>query len=206
MITGICLCRELGRKFPPCLETVAHHLPPPWFFGYWLGKPIAVARCLEPARSLPRGQRLNDARIPPPGQPLTGLAACFILLGAAPLGWLGRWRKGSRGGIYLFAIKALMDALAMMGFVRLFRLGGSPVRLPDFRLVWRGHPALPAHGRPLLPGPPHGGFRQLRHRLGGLRRKPGDLRSSPGGTNQLFARRGGGPAAGMAVALMAWFH
>jgi len=87
--------------------------------GYWVGK---LLRLQDLSNRLGRlaGQRINAARKGSPGRPAAGLTACVLLLGAAPLGWLGAVEEGFTGGFYLFAIKALMDALAMMGFVQLF--------------------------------------------------------------------------------------
>jgi uncharacterized protein len=87
--------------------------------GYWVGKLLRLQKLSNQLGRL-AGQRINAARSQPPGKPLAGLTACVLLLGAAPLGWLGAVEEGFTGGYYLFAIKALMDALAMMGFVQLF--------------------------------------------------------------------------------------
>jgi uncharacterized membrane protein YqgA involved in biofilm formation len=133
MITGICLVAgNWGGSFLLALKRLLITFLAV-VFGYWLGK---LLRLQDASNQLGRfaGQRLNDARIHPPGQPLTGLAACFILLGAAPLGWLGAVEEGFTGGIYLFAIKALMDALAMMGFVRLFGWVAALSAFPIFAL------------------------------------------------------------------------
>ncbi len=99
--------------------------------GYWVGK---LLRLQDVSNQLGRlaGQRINTARSQPPGKPVAGLTACVLLLGAAPLGWLGAVEEGFTGSFYLFAIKALMDALAMMGFVQLF---GWPAALTAFPIL-----------------------------------------------------------------------
>jgi len=68
-----------------------------------------------------------------PGDPQrfhNGLNACAILFCAAPLGFLGAVQDGLSGYFYPLAIKAVMDGLAMMAFVRLFLWGGMLSALP----------------------------------------------------------------------------
>ena len=55
--------------------------------------------------------------------------ACTLLFGAAPLGWLGAVQDGCTGQYTLLGVKALMDALAMLGFVQIF---GWPAALSAF--------------------------------------------------------------------------
>ena len=52
-----------------------------------------------------------------------------MLFCVAPLGWLGAVPDGLSGYFYLLAVKAVMDGLAMMGFVRAF---GWPAALSAF--------------------------------------------------------------------------
>jgi hypothetical protein len=83
-----------------------------------------------------------------------GFIACTILFCAAPLGLIGAVMDGLAGDYWLLAVKALMDALAMIGFVKMF---GWPVALTAFpvyaflgALTWAGQfyaqPLLTAHG------------------------------------------------------------
>ena len=73
-----------------------------------------------------------------PGRFSNGLAACTILFCASPLGILGAIHGAlpaePGGGTYLYpiGIKAVMDGLAMMGFVRMFGLGAVLSALPVF--------------------------------------------------------------------------
>ncbi len=99
--------------------------------GFWLGKGLRLQRA---SNQLGRraGHLIAAARNHPPGKPVAGLAACLLLLGAAPLGWLGAVEEGFSGGYYLFAVKAVMDALAMAGFVQLF---GWPTALSAFPIL-----------------------------------------------------------------------
>jgi len=63
-----------------------------------------------------------------------GLNACSILFCASPLGLLGAVHDGLVGYVYPLAIKGVMDGLAMMTFVKLFRWGGMLAALPVFVL------------------------------------------------------------------------
>jgi len=69
-----------------------------------------------------------------------GLNACAILFCAAPLGIVGAIQDGlpteanGMGYCYPLAMKALMDGLAMMGFVKMFGWGAMVSALPVFVL------------------------------------------------------------------------
>ena len=85
------------------------------------------------ARKLIEGNRPND-----PHRFSNGLNACAILFCAAPLGLLGAIHDalpvvaGDTGYFYPLAVKALMDGLAMMGFVMMFGAGAMVAALPVF--------------------------------------------------------------------------
>jgi len=67
-----------------------------------------------------------------------GLTVCAILFCASPLGILGAIQSvlpagpGGGGYFYPLGIKAVMDGLAMLGFVRMFGLGAVLSALPVF--------------------------------------------------------------------------
>lgn len=61
-----------------------------------------------------------------------GFKACSILVCAAPLGWLGSVTDGLSGDFYLLAVKAVMDALAMTSFVKIFRWPAALSAFPTF--------------------------------------------------------------------------
>ncbi|HEY3762174.1 MAG TPA: DUF554 family protein [Verrucomicrobiae bacterium] len=54
-------------------------------------------------------------------QLLAGFNACTILFCVAPMGIVGAVDEGVSGFYWLLAVKAVMDAMAMMTFVRMFR-------------------------------------------------------------------------------------
>ena len=99
--------------------------------GYWTGKLLRLQK-LSNWVGRQAGRLITGAQAHPPGKPGAGLAACAMLFGAAPLGWLGAVQEGFDGHFTLLALKALMDALAMAGFVKLF---GWPVAMSAFPVL-----------------------------------------------------------------------
>ena len=102
--------------------------------GYWIGKLLRLQK-LSNWLGRYAGSRIASAQA---GAPLTaagGLAACAILFCAAPLGLLGAVTDGLPAGddpagyFWLLAVKAVMDGLAMTGFVKVF---GWPAALSAF--------------------------------------------------------------------------
>jgi uncharacterized protein len=75
------------------------------------------------------GNLISVATSNSPCKPGDGFTACTILFCAAPLGWLGAVTDGLAGDFYLLAVKAVMDALAMTGFIKVF---GWPAALSAF--------------------------------------------------------------------------
>jgi uncharacterized protein len=59
-----------------------------------------------------------------------GFKTCAVLFCAAPLAILGSVQDGLSGYFYPLAVKAVIDGLAMMGFVRLFGWGAILAALP----------------------------------------------------------------------------
>ena len=99
--------------------------------GFWVGKLLHLQK-LSNWLGRYAGRSIAAAQAHPPGKAGAGFVACVILFGAAPLGWLGAVQEGFTGKSSLFAIKALMDALAMAGFVRML---GWPVALSAFPVL-----------------------------------------------------------------------
>ena len=83
-----------------------------------------------------------------------GFKTCAVLFCAAPLAILGSVQDGLSGYFYPLAVKAVIDGLATMGFVRLFGWGAILAALPV--LTFQGtitlacaqflKPVLEAHG------------------------------------------------------------
>jgi hypothetical protein len=99
--------------------------------GFWMGR---LLRLQKWSNRLGRqaGNVIVMAQTNPSRQASDGFAACTVLFCAAPLGWLGAVTDGLSGYFYLLAVKAVMDGLATMGFVRSL---GWPTALSAFS-VW----------------------------------------------------------------------
>ncbi len=105
--------------------------------GNLLGKLLrlqkASNRLGQYARKLIEAHRPND-----PHRFSNGLNACAILFCAAPLGMLGALQDGlptvagATGYYQVLVVKAVMDGLAMLGFVALFGAGAIVAALPVF--------------------------------------------------------------------------
>ncbi len=78
--------------------------------------------------------RLTDVRADDPSRFNTGFQLCSALLCAAPLAFLGAVQDGLSGYFYPLALKAVIDGLAVMGFVSLFGWGVILSALPVFVL------------------------------------------------------------------------
>ncbi len=121
--------------------------------GYWLGR---LLRLQTWSNRLGRQAAtvLAVAQQHPPGPPAAGLVAATVLFCAAPLGFLGAVADGVEGYCYLLLLKGVMDGLAMMSFVKMFRWPVALAALPVFcffnGLAWMVRlglqPWLMAHG------------------------------------------------------------
>ena len=79
-----------------------------------------------------------------------GFIACSILFCAAPLGWLGAATDGLAGDYWLLAVKAVMDALAMTGFVKMFGWSCALAAFPVFLVLGAATLACQFYAKPLL--------------------------------------------------------
>jgi uncharacterized membrane protein YqgA involved in biofilm formation len=96
--------------------------------GNWLGR---LLRLQKISNRLGRfaGDKIAARQSTAPQRAGDGFLACTILFCAAPLGLLGAITDGLAGDFYLLAIKAVMDGLAMTGFIKIF---GWPAALSAF--------------------------------------------------------------------------
>ena len=101
--------------------------------GHWLHLQAGSNCAGQYARKLIEQSQQQDAL-----RFSNGLTSCAILFCASPLGILGAIQDGlpgqpdGRGYYYPLAVKAVMDALAMISFVRLFGTGAVVSALPVF--------------------------------------------------------------------------
>jgi uncharacterized membrane protein YqgA involved in biofilm formation len=85
-----------------------------------------------------------------------GFLACTVLFCAAPLGLLGVVTDGLVGDFYLLAVKAVMDGLAMTGFMKIFGWPAALSAFPVYAVFGAltlacqagAKPCLDAHGLP----------------------------------------------------------
>jgi len=138
--------------------------------GSLLGKLLRLQklsnRLGQYARRLIESTRPND-----PHRFSNGLNACAVLFCAAPLGILGAVQDalppeaGGLGYFYPLAVKALMDGLAMAGFVKLFGGGAMVSALPVFVFLGTITMAVNIYLEPFLRG--HGLLNSV-NAVGGL--------------------------------------
>lgn len=99
--------------------------------GNWLGKMLRLQKWSNRAGHY-ASILLAAAQKNPPGSSAAGLVAATILFCAAPLGILGAVADGLGNYFYLLLVKAVMDGLAMMSFVKLFRWPVALTAVPVF--------------------------------------------------------------------------
>ncbi len=127
--------------------------------GFWLGRLLRLQK-LSNRLGRYAGKLVVSAQTGPPRKMTDGFTACTILFCAAPLGLLGAVTDGLPTGdsgfgyFYLLVVKAVMDGLAMTGFVRVFGWPCALAAFPVFGLfsgitlvcqVW-ARPYLETHG------------------------------------------------------------
>jgi uncharacterized membrane protein YqgA involved in biofilm formation len=127
--------------------------------GFWVGRLLRLQR-LSNRLGRYAGNLVVPAQSGPPRRMADGFTACSILFCAAPLGLLGAVTDGfpigdsGFGYFYLLVVKAVMDGLAMTGFVKVFGWPSALSAFPVFGLfsgitlacqVW-ARPLLDAHG------------------------------------------------------------
>jgi uncharacterized protein len=127
--------------------------------GFWIGRLLRLQR-LSNRLGRYAGSLVMSAQNGPPRKLADGFTACTILFCAAPLGLLGAVTDGfpvgdsGFGYFYLLIVKAVMDGLAMTGFVKVFGWPSALSAFPVFGLfsvitlacqVW-ARPWLEEHG------------------------------------------------------------
>ena len=79
-----------------------------------------------------------------------GFIACVVLFCAAPLGLIGAVTDGLSRDFSLLAVKALMDALAMAGFVKMFGWPAALSAFPVYAFIGAITLACQFYAKPLL--------------------------------------------------------
>jgi uncharacterized membrane protein YqgA involved in biofilm formation len=121
--------------------------------GAWLGKLLRLQK-ISNRLGQHAAMRLAAAQKNPPGKSAAGFLALTILFCAAPLGILGAAADGLANDFWLLLLKAVMDGLAMVSFVKMFRWPVALVAVPVLFFLngltlgvrWGALPWLTAHG------------------------------------------------------------
>jgi uncharacterized membrane protein YqgA involved in biofilm formation len=98
-------------------------------FGFWAGKLLRLQKFSNYLGRL-AGNAITAAQRDPDLNSSDAFNACAILFCAAPLGIIGAVTDGLSGYFYFLAVKAAMDALAMLGFVKIFNWPAALSALP----------------------------------------------------------------------------
>lgn len=98
-------------------------------FGFWAGKLLRFQKMSNYLGRL-AGSAITAAQKNPAMNSSNAFNACAILFCAAPLGIVGAVTDGLSGYFYFLAVKAAMDALAMLGFVKIFHWPAALSALP----------------------------------------------------------------------------
>lgn len=99
--------------------------------GFWIGKLLRLQKMSNRIGRI-AGNTIAAAQKGFPPNTAAGFNACAILFCAAPLGLLGAVADGLNGYFWLLAVKAVMDGLAMMSFVKMFRWPAALSAIPVF--------------------------------------------------------------------------
>jgi uncharacterized membrane protein YqgA involved in biofilm formation len=124
------VCVSIHGTFGACLKEILLGIVAV-VLGYWAGRLLRLQTWSNRAGHY-AATLLAAAQRKPPGTPAAGFVAATILFCAAPLGVLGAVADGLGDYYYLLLVKGLMDALAMMEFVKLFRWPVALAALPVF--------------------------------------------------------------------------
>jgi len=120
--------------------------------GNWIGKLLRVQK-ISNRLGRHASQMISSAQTGASPKSGRGFFACVILFCAAPLGLVGAVTDGLSGDFYLLAVKAVMDGLAMAGFVRMFGWPAALSAFPVYAFLGAITLACHAYGMPLLDAP-----------------------------------------------------
>ena len=102
--------------------------------GYWLGKLLHLQKISNRLGHY-AANLLAVAQKNPPGKSADGFVTATLLFCAAPLGILGAVTDGLSGYYFLLLLKAVMDGLAMVSFIKMFRWPVALAALPVLFLL-----------------------------------------------------------------------
>jgi uncharacterized protein len=117
--------------------------------GFWIGKFLRFQKMSNYLGRL-GGNAITAAQKNPAQNASDGFNACAILFCAAPLGLIGAITDGLSDYFYFLAVKAVMDALAMSGLVRLLRWPSALSAVPVFVFFSAISMAVEFYAKPYL--------------------------------------------------------
>jgi hypothetical protein len=139
---------NVGGTFWSCLKQISLALLAV-VLGFWLGKILGLQKFSNRLGRI-AGNSIASAQKKPSQKSAAGFNACAILFCAAPLGILGAVTDGLSGYFYLLAVKAAMDTLAMISFVKIFRWPCALSAFPVFIFLGALSLAVSFYAQPFL--------------------------------------------------------
>lgn len=119
---------SIQGPFWPCMKEISIMFLSV-ILGFWIGKLLRFQKMSNYLGRL-SGNAIAAAQRNPGLKSSDAFNACAILFCAAPLGIIGAVTDGLSGYFYFLAVKAAMDALAMLGFVKIFDWPAALSALP----------------------------------------------------------------------------
>ena len=124
---------SVNGTFLPCLKQIFIALLAV-VIGFWIGKLLRLQK-ISNCFGRFAGRLIANVQSNQPPKSGDAFNACTVLFCAAPLGLLGAVTDGLSGYYYLLAVKAVMDGLAMTGFVKIFSWPSAMSAFPVFAFL-----------------------------------------------------------------------
>jgi hypothetical protein len=139
---------SMDGSFSSCVKQIIAALAAV-VLGFWVGKLLKLQR-LSNYLGRHAGNTIAMAAKHPGRASSDGFNACAVLFCAEPLGIVGAVTDGLSNYFYLLAVKAVMDALAMMDLVKVFRWPSALSAIPVFAFFTAISIAVQTYIKPLL--------------------------------------------------------
>jgi uncharacterized membrane protein YqgA involved in biofilm formation len=139
---------SMDGTFSSCLKQICVALASV-ILGFWAGKLLKLQK-MSNYLGRKAGDTIALAAKHPGQNAADGFNACAVLFCAEPLGILGAVTDGLSNYFYLLAVKAVMDALAMLDLVKVFRWPSALSAIPVFVFFSLITMAVQVYLRPLL--------------------------------------------------------
>jgi len=142
---------SLEGPFLSCLKQLCVAVLAVWS-GFWIGKLFHFQKMSNYLGRL-AARTIAAAQHNPSSNPGDAFNACAILFCAAPLGIIGAVSDGLSDYYQLLGVKAVMDALAMTGFMKVFRWPAALSALPVLFFFSAVSLAVQLYVKPVLAPP-----------------------------------------------------